>query len=87
MTTDPFDRAVDQERHRRRRRRYRRMRASFRYHLAVYVAVQVLLVATWLLTGADYPWFVFPLLGWGIGLAAHGVAAGNSRERLRDGVP
>jgi hypothetical protein len=75
MTTDPFERAVRQERARRHQRRHRAVQSGFRFHLAIYVAVHVLLVATWALTGAGFPWFIFPLLGWGIGLAAHAVAA------------
>ena len=29
----------------------------------------------WIATGAHFPWFAFPLLGWGIILAVHGVYA------------
>jgi hypothetical protein len=50
-------------------------RRAFYVHLAVYVAVQVMLVGIWALTGAGFPWFLFPLLGWGVGLAAHGAVA------------
>jgi hypothetical protein len=27
------------------------------------------------MTGAGYPWFIFPMLGWGVGIAAHGASA------------
>jgi hypothetical protein len=47
----------------------------FLLHLAIYVATNVALVVVWALTGAGYPWFVFPILGWGIGLVAHGAVA------------
>lgn len=50
-------------------------RRAFYLHAAVYVAVQLSLVGIWALAGGGYPWFVFPLLGWGIGLVAHGAAA------------
>jgi len=50
-------------------------RRAFYLHAAVYVAVQVALVGIWALAGGGYPWFVFPILGWGIGLVAHGAAA------------
>ena len=50
-------------------------RRAFYLHLAVYVAVQVALVGIWALAGGGYPWFLFPILGWGIGLTAHGAAA------------
>ena len=50
-------------------------RRAFYVHLAVFVAVQVSLVGIWVLAGGGYPWFLFPLMGWGIGLVAHGAAA------------
>jgi Domain of unknown function (DUF1707)/2TM domain len=34
-----------------------------------YLAVMVLLWLIWLVTGAGYPWPVWPMLGWGIGVA------------------
>jgi hypothetical protein len=53
----------------------RRIRAKrgFRVHLAVYVAVNALLVLIWALTSAAYFWPVWPMLGWGIGVVSHGV--------------
>ena len=58
-------------------------RLGFRIHLGVYLAVQVLLVATWWFTsnnGEVMPWFIFPLLGWGIGLVAHYIAVRSARR-------
>ena len=46
---------------------------SFFVHLAVYVVVNVLLVAINLLTVPDHLWFYWPMLGWGIGVIAHGA--------------
>jgi hypothetical protein len=82
--TDAFDRAVeriDADARRRRidatHRQLRQMnRQAFRIHAAAFVAVQVLLFAVWLLVwlaagGTAHPWFLYPLLGWGIGLAVH----------------
>jgi hypothetical protein len=89
MTDDPFDRAVerveaaqehaDAERRERRRARWSSdQRRGFRIHATVFVAVQLLLVAVWALSwateGDSYPWFIYPLLGWGVGLAAHFAA-------------
>jgi hypothetical protein len=37
-----------------------------RPELRVYAAVSVLLIAIWALTGADYFWPVWPILGWGV---------------------
>ncbi len=42
-------------------------------HLAVYVAVNVLLVAVNLLTVPEHLWFYWPMLGWGIGVIVHGA--------------
>jgi hypothetical protein len=50
-------------------------RRVFVLHLSVYVTTNLFLVVVWLMTGAGYPWFIFPFFGWGIGLVAHFVAA------------
>ena len=34
-----------------------------------YLAVMALLWLVWLVTGAGYPWPIWPMLGWGIGVA------------------
>jgi hypothetical protein len=36
-----------------------------------YLAVMALLWLVWLLTGHGYPWPVWPMLGWGVGVAGH----------------
>ena len=46
---------------------------SFFLHLAVYVVVNVLLVVVNLLTVPEHLWFYWPMLGWGIGVIAHGA--------------
>ena len=50
-------------------------RRVFLLHLSVYLTTNLSLVVIWAVTGAGYPWFVFPILGWGIGLVAHAVVA------------
>jgi hypothetical protein len=45
---------------------------EFTAHLLAYVLVNALLISIWAMTGADFFWPIFPLLGWGIGLAFHG---------------
>ena len=50
-------------------------RRVFLLHLSIYLATNFSLVVIWALTGGGYPWFVFPILGWGIGIVAHGVVA------------
>jgi hypothetical protein len=80
--TDAFERAAAraeaEDRRRRRERSARGQRAGFRIHATVFVTVQILLVVTWLLTGSGYPWFLFALGGWGVGLAAHYAAVHDS---------
>ncbi len=44
---------------------------DFYIHFAVYIMVNIILVIIWAATGAGYPWFVFPLGGWGIGILFH----------------
>ena len=43
---------------------------GFYVHLAVYSCVNFVLYVVWWLSGG-FPWFVFPLLGWGFGLFVH----------------
>jgi hypothetical protein len=66
-------------------------------HAAVYLVVNLFIFALSTYAFGHRPWSVFPLLGWGLGLALHGVAVfmlgdGSSlrrrllereRERLR----
>ncbi|MBJ7331116.1 MAG: 2TM domain-containing protein [Solirubrobacteraceae bacterium] len=93
MQDDPFARAVERaqateqaQAHAVRRRRQQQWssgnRTAFRTHATVFVAVNLLLFVLWLTTwqlldGTSYPWFIWPLLGWGIGLAAHYAAVRN----------
>jgi hypothetical protein len=37
----------------------------------MYLIMNVGFVAIWALTGAHYPWFIWPMFGWGIGIFAH----------------
>ena len=46
------------------------VKLGFYIHLAVYSAVNVMLFLIWSFIGG-FPWFLFPLLGWGVGLLAH----------------
>jgi hypothetical protein len=45
-------------------------RRDFRVHVRVYVAVNTMLVVIWAVTGGFF-WPIFPMLGWGIGVAAN----------------
>ena len=68
---DDFARAAFREREARRILR----RRAWWLHAAVFASTNLALFVIWALTGGGHPWFVYPLLGWGIGLAAHGAAA------------
>ena len=48
-----------------------RKKRDFRSHLLTYVSVNAVLVVIWAGTGADFFWPIFPILGWGIGVAAN----------------
>ena len=56
-------------------------RAGFKSHLLSYVVVNAFLWAVWYFTGEEYgdndyfPWPVWPMVGWGIGLAFHYAGA------------
>ncbi len=58
---------------------------GFRNHAMIYGLVNAGLAGLNLATSPHYLWFVWPLFGWGIGLAAHGLsvygATGGGRER------
>ena len=44
-------------------------KVGFYSHLVVYLGINIMLFFIWLFTGG-FPWFAFPLLGWGVGLLA-----------------
>jgi hypothetical protein len=45
---------------------------GFFVHLTVYIIVNIMLVLIWAFAAVrGFPWFVFPLGGWGIGLLFH----------------
>ncbi len=45
---------------------------GFYIHFTVYIVVNIMLVLIWAFAaGGGFPWFVFPLGGWGIGVLFH----------------
>jgi hypothetical protein len=56
----------------RRARRRVRMKAGFGIHMSVYVLVNFGLAAINRIGGGT-PWHLWPLAGWGVGLAIHGL--------------
>lgn len=67
-----------------RARAVRRLRKQhdFRRHLTAYVLVNGIIIAVWAVvavaSGFWFPWFIFPLLGWGIGIVFHAMDAYGS---------
>jgi predicted membrane channel-forming protein YqfA (hemolysin III family) len=62
-TTDPLERTA---------RRRARAKLGWFAHATVYVLVNALLLTLSLTSGRH--WALYPLLGWGLGLALHGIA-------------
>lgn len=57
-----------------------------RAHLTAYVAVIAGLWLIWMLTGFGYPWPIWPMLGWGLGLLGHrsgAIGCGQLRAPAR----
>jgi len=57
---------------------------GFFIHLVVFIAVNALLFAINQRTTPGMSWFAFPLGGWAIGLAIHGLAVFLSTSGLRE---
>jgi hypothetical protein len=55
------------------KRRVRRARArtGLLVHTMMYAIVNAGLILIWSRSDTTYAWFIWPLLGWGIGLASH----------------
>lgn len=47
---------------------------GFYYHLVCYLLINAMLIVINLLTSPEYLWFIWPLIGWGIGLIIHAVS-------------
>ncbi|MCB0632082.1 MAG: 2TM domain-containing protein [Saprospiraceae bacterium] len=48
-------------------------RVEFRIHVFIFIAVIVLLAIINLFTSPENLWFIWPMLGWGIGLVVHAL--------------
>lgn len=61
---------TEDSRYQRAREKVRRLR-GFYIHIAAYILVNLLLFAINEIATPEVLWFVWPLLGWGIGLGIH----------------
>lgn len=71
----------NEERLRKAQRKARR-KFGFIIHLAVFLLVNLLLLAINLWSGISRAWTVFPFLGWGIGVLIHGAVVFGLFERV-----
>ncbi len=79
MTAGPDARAAgDEARYERARRKVRKLKL-FYVHVVVYCAANAALAVINLLAYSGTVWFMWPIFGWGMALAVHGVLA---TERL-----
>lgn len=51
---------------------------SFYIHLTVYILVNLMLFFINIITDSSHLWFLYPLGGWGIGVAIHGITTFSS---------
>jgi len=65
-----------------------RRKLDFIFHLAVYVGVNILLIVINLVTAPRHLWFIWPLIGWGIGVFFHGMSTffftGRKFQEIKD---
>lgn len=59
---------------------------EFRLHLAVFVLVNTMLIVIWAATGGGFFWPIWPIGGWGIGLAAHALTVYGQRAISEDDI-
>ena len=48
-----------------------RKRVAFRAHLITYGVINAAFWIIWFVTGQGYPWPIWPMAGWGIGVIFH----------------
>lgn len=63
-------------------------KAGFRGHLTVYSLVMLLLIGIWLFASGfgTFFWPIFPMMGWGLGVAIHGFSLGWDKEPTEEEV-
>jgi hypothetical protein len=81
MTTMPQENNPEQA------KRQVERKKEFFIHLTVYIVVNIILLLIWaFVTSGGFPWFIFPLGGWGIGVLCHYLVVfvfGNNRNESR----
>lgn len=73
MTQDPQDKDA-------KLRTAAALRVSFKIHATVYIAVISFIWFVYFMTGDEYPWAIWPTLGWGLAVLIHGLIAYGKSE-------
>ena len=60
--------------------RLAKKRVGFRNHIAMYIVCNMFFLGVWFFTGRPlseegFPWPVFPMFGWGVGILFHFLSA------------
>jgi hypothetical protein len=63
--------------------RHRAKALGVRIHVGAYLWATLAMIAIWVATGTGYFWPLWPILGWGVGVASHTGACGLGSNRLR----
>jgi hypothetical protein len=58
---------------------------GFHIHLAVFLLIAPVNWIIWRLTGGGYPWYIWPVAGWGIGVAFHWIGIEIRLSRRESG--
>ena len=61
-------------------------RREFHLHLAVYLAVNTILVIVWAASGGGFFWPIWPMGGWGIGIVSHAFTVYLHRPISEDDI-
>ena len=61
-------------------------RRDFRSHVVIYLAVNTMLVVIWAVSGAGFFWPIWPILGWGVGLALNAWTVYGQRPFTEDDI-
>ena len=59
---------------------------DFHAHLLAYVLVNAMFVGIWAVSGSSFFWPVFPIMGWGIGIAFHAWDTYRNPEPSEDQI-
>ena len=59
---------------------------DFRNHAATYVIVNSMLIAIWAMSSGGYFWPIWPILGWGVGLAINAWAVYFQKPITEDDI-